>query len=90
MEWKLFFATFSAIFFAELADKTQIIGIAMSAKSGKPVLIWAASVAAYMLVTVFSVAVGSLLGKYLKPDMIRYSGAVIFIVIGGLMLAKKI
>jgi len=36
MDWKVFLATFTAVFMAELADKTQFVGIGMSAKSGKP------------------------------------------------------
>lgn len=39
MDWKIFLATFSAIFLAELADKTQLVGIGMSAKSGKPLTV---------------------------------------------------
>jgi putative Ca2+/H+ antiporter (TMEM165/GDT1 family) len=31
MDLKIFFAAFSAIFPAELADKTQLVGIGMSA-----------------------------------------------------------
>jgi putative Ca2+/H+ antiporter (TMEM165/GDT1 family) len=53
MDLKIFFATFTAIFFAELADKTQIVGVGMAAKSGKPVSVWLGSVAAYMVVTAF-------------------------------------
>jgi putative Ca2+/H+ antiporter (TMEM165/GDT1 family) len=36
MDWKVFFVTFGAVFLAELADKTQLVGVGMSAKTGKP------------------------------------------------------
>lgn len=88
MDWKVFAATFFAVFAAELADKTQIVGIGMTAKSGKPLTVWAGSVAAYMLVTVISVAFGACAAHYLKPELIRVVGAVLFIVIGLLMLLK--
>jgi Ca2+/H+ antiporter, TMEM165/GDT1 family len=88
MEWKIFFATFGAVFFAELADKTQLVGIGMAAKSGKPLSVLLGSVAAYMVVTLISVFIGAALGKYLKPEMIRYAGATLFIIIGVLMLFK--
>ncbi|PIQ89045.1 MAG: hypothetical protein COV72_05230 [Candidatus Omnitrophica bacterium CG11_big_fil_rev_8_21_14_0_20_42_13] len=90
MDIKIFLATFSAIFLAELADKTQLVGIGMSAKSGKPVSVWLGSVCAYMLVTLFSVLVGSVLGKYMSPAIIKYCGASLFIIIGLLMLSGKI
>lgn len=90
MDLKIFLATFSAIFLAELADKTQLVGIGMSAKSGKPVSVWLGSVAAYMVVTVISVFIGVLLAKYIKPELIRYCGAALFILIGMLMFLGKI
>ena len=90
MDLKIFFATFSAIFFAELADKTQLVGIGMSAKSGKPITVWLGSVCAYMLVTVLSVLIGSVLSKYLKPELIRYTGASLFVAIGILMFWGKL
>ena len=89
MDWKIFFATFSAIFLAELADKTQLVGIGMSAKSGKPLTVFLGSVCAYMIITAISVLVGAMLGKYIKPDVIRYVGALLFVIIGMLMLFDK-
>lgn len=90
MDWKLFTATFGAIFFAELADKTQLVSMGMAAKSGKPLVVLAASVAAYILITLVSILLGVLLAKYLKPDVVRVAGASMFILIGVLMLAKVI
>ncbi len=90
MDWKVFLATFSAIFVAELADKTQLVGIGMTAKSGKPLSVWVGSVSAYMVVTILSVLIGAMLGKYIKPELVRYSGASIFVIIGLLMFFGKI
>jgi len=90
MDWKVFAATFLGVFFAELADKTQLVGIAMSSKSGKPATVWVGSVLAYALVTVISVLLGAVAGKYLRPEVIRYAGAVIFIIIGLLILSGKV
>ncbi len=90
MDWKIFLATFSAIFVAELADKTQLVGIGMTAKSGKPLSVWVGSVSAYMVVTILSVLIGAMLGKYIKPELVRYSGASIFVIIGLLMFFGKI
>jgi len=90
MDWKVFFMTFTAVFLAELADKTQLVGIGMTAKTGRPVSVWLGSVSAYILVTVFSVLIGAVLGKYLKPELIRYLGASLFLVISLLMFFKFI
>ena len=90
MDWKIFCATFTAIFFAELADKTQLVGIGMSAKSGKPFLVWLGSVSAYIIVTAISVLIGAALSKYIKPELIRYIGASSFVIIGILMFWGKI
>ncbi len=90
MDWKIFLATFGAVFFAELADKTQMVGIGMAAKTGKPVSVWLGSVSAYVIVTVISVFLGAILAKFIKPELIRYIGASLFIIIGFLMLFKAI
>jgi putative Ca2+/H+ antiporter (TMEM165/GDT1 family) len=90
MDWKVFLATFGAVFFAELADKTQMVGIGMAAKSGKPVSVWLGSVSAYVIVTVISVFLGAIMAKFIKPELIRYIGASLFIIIGALMLLKVI
>jgi len=90
MDWKVFLATFGAVFFAELADKTQLVGIGMAAKSGKPVSVWLGSVSAYVIVTVISVFLGAIMAKFIKPELIRYIGASLFIIIGALMLLKVI
>ncbi len=90
MSLKVFIATFWAIFIAELADKTQLVGISMAARTGKPITVWLGSVSAYIVVTIISVLLGALLSKYIKPEVIRYSGGAIFIVIGILILLNKI
>ena len=90
MDWKIFFATFGAVFLAELADKTQLVGIGMAAKTGKPINVLLGSVSAYILVTIISVFAGTLAAKFVKPELIRYLGATLFIIIGILMLLKSI
>ena len=88
MDWRVFLATFTAVFFAELADKTQLVGISMVAKTGKPISVWLGSVSAYLIVTIISVFIGAVVAKFIKPEIIRYVGASSFILIGMLMLFK--
>lgn len=90
MDWKTFAATFGAIFVAELADKTQLVGMAMSAESKRPVSVLLGSVSAYIVITAISVMVGVLAGKYLKPELIKYFGGALFVILGLLMFAGKI
>ena len=90
MDWKIYAATFSAVFLAELADKTQIVGIGMASKTGKPFSVWLGSISAYIIVTLFSVLIGAILAKYLKAEVIKYCSAFLFIIIGILILWGKI
>ncbi|MFA5145396.1 MAG: TMEM165/GDT1 family protein [Candidatus Omnitrophota bacterium] len=90
MDWKIFFMAFGAVFLAELADKTQLVGLGLSSKTGRPLAVWLGSVSAYIVITAITVLVGAALGKYIKPEVIRYSGAALFIIIGLLMLLKLI
>ncbi len=90
MDWKIFFATFAAVFVAELADKTQLVGINMASKSGKPVQVWIGSVAAYAVVTILSVFLGAVVAKYLKPELIKQVGALLFVLLGIFMFFDKI
>ena len=90
MDWKIFFATFAAVFVAELADKTQFVGIGMASKTGKPASVWLGSVAAYAVVTVLSVTIGAVLGSYLKPEMIRYMASFLFALMAVLIFFQVI
>ncbi len=90
MDWKIFCATFSAIFLAELADKTQLVGIGMSARSGKPLTVLIGSVSAYIVITAISVVIGAAAGKHMNPQLIRYCGASLFVAIGILMFLGKV
>ena len=90
MDLIIFLATFIAVFFAELADKTQLVGIGMSAKTGKPFTVWLGSCFAYILITALSVVIGATFGKHLRPDLIRYIGASLFVFIGILMFFGRI
>jgi len=90
MDIKTFGIAFASILVAELADKTQLIGVTLSAKSGRPFSVWLGSVLAYMLITILTVVIGAMLSKCVKAEVMRYVGAVIFIFIGILMLWGKI
>jgi putative Ca2+/H+ antiporter (TMEM165/GDT1 family) len=90
MDWKIFCATFGAIFVAELADKTQMVGVCMSAKTGNFFTVWLGSIGAYIVVTTISVLLGVFFGKCISAEWIRYAGASVFIIIGFLMMFKVV
>jgi putative Ca2+/H+ antiporter (TMEM165/GDT1 family) len=90
MDLRIFAATFAAVFVAELADKTQLVGISMASKSGKPGSVWLGSVAAYIIVTAISVLLGAVASRFLKPELIKDVGAVLFVLLGVLMFFDKI
>jgi len=66
------------------------VGISLSAKSGRPWVVLAGSISAYAIVTIISVLIGATLGKYIKPELIKYTGAGLFIIIGILILLGKL
>ncbi len=90
MDLKVMIATFAAVMVAELADKTQLVGITMASKTLKPISVFLGSVAAYAVITGVSVLVGSVIGKHLNPVYLRYGGACLFIVLGVLLLFNKL
>ncbi len=90
MDFRVFTAAFTAIALAELADKTQLIGLSLSARTSRPFSVWAGSVAAYMIVTAITVVAGSMLSRFIRPELTRYGGAVIFMAIGILMLMGRL
>jgi putative Ca2+/H+ antiporter (TMEM165/GDT1 family) len=90
MDWKVIIAAFGLVFVAELGDKTQLAALNLSAKSQAPMLVFLGSVTAYALVTLVTVLLGGVLARFIQPDYIRYGAAVMFIVIGALILFGKI
>lgn len=90
MDWKIYMTTFIAVFLAELADKTQLVGIGIASKTGRPFSVWLGSISAYLIVTAVSVLLGATAGKYLKPEFIRYSAGLIFVLTGVLIFLGKI
>lgn len=90
MDWKIFFATFGTIFLAELGDKTQLAALTLSTKSQSWLSVFTASVCAFALVTLITVFLGNILGKFLRPDAVRYAGASLFIIVGILMFLGKV
>ncbi len=87
---KIIFGTFLVVFVAELGDKTQIATMLMAAENNSiwPVFIGASF--ALICSSLVGVFLGSMLSRYVPPNLIQNSAAIAFIIIGILLLFKKI
>jgi len=85
MDWKVFGATFTALFIAELGDKTQLAAISMTGKTGKPVAVFLGAVLALALVTLIGVVFGEALTRVIPVNYLEKGAAILFVVIGALM-----
>ena len=81
--------TFGAIFLAEMGDKTQLAAMMMSAETKKPFAVFVGSALALVCVSAVGVFVGGLLGHYVPLAWVKRAAAVMFIVIGVLILFDK-
>lgn len=90
MDWKVFAMTFSAIFLAEMGDKTQLAAMTLSAQTGKPWAVLIGSSLALTAVSAIAVVVGASLAHVLPLEWIKRGAGALFVVIGLLMLTNRI
>jgi putative Ca2+/H+ antiporter (TMEM165/GDT1 family) len=88
MDFRIVLSTLVAVFTAEMADKTQMVGLAMSSETGKPLSVFFGSVAGYCLVTGVTVFLGASLSRHINPMALRYGSGVLFILMGAWILIK--
>ncbi|HVJ92063.1 MAG TPA: TMEM165/GDT1 family protein [Labilithrix sp.] len=89
MDWKLFGATFVAIFVAELGDKTQLAALSLSAGASSKWVVFAACALALVASSAIAVALGEGLSRFVSPLWLRRAAGAIFVVMGVLYLVKK-
>lgn len=89
MDWQIFWITFSAIFLAEIGDKTQLGVLSFSATAKSPVTIFVAASLALIAATFVGVLAGTLLAKYIQPKFLRFGGGVLFIAVGLWIIFKR-
>lgn len=86
---RTFFATFGAVFLAELGDKTQLATMAFSASADTARARWLvffAAAAALVATSALGVLAGSVVSKFLKPQLVERLAGGLFVVLGVLML----
>ena len=89
MDWRVMLTTFGVVFLAEIGDKTQIATITLAAETKKPWSVFVATVAALAVGSTAAVLVGTVFNQYVPTEWIKRAAAVVFIILGVLILAGK-
>jgi len=89
MDLRVLLTTFGIIFLAEMGDKTQLAAMTMSAQTKKPWAVFIGASVALAAVSAIGVLVGGVAGQYVPLEWVKRIAAVLFIVIGVLMLMGK-
>lgn len=85
--WGAFAQTFGVVFIAEWGDLTQLGTAALAARYGKPLPVFVGATAALWAVAAIAVFIGNRAGKLLNPELTKKIAAVIFVVLGVLLVA---
>lgn len=89
MEWKTLFFTFAVVFLAELGDKTQLMAMALSSgHRASCVSVFLGSSLALMCTSALAVFAGGLLARYIPQKYLLLGSAILFILLGVVMLAN--
>jgi len=89
MDWRIMLSTFGVIFLAEMGDKTQLAAMTMAAQSKKPWAVFLGASFALVAVSAVGVLVGSVIGNYVPIVWVKRIAALLFIVIGVLILLDR-
>jgi putative Ca2+/H+ antiporter (TMEM165/GDT1 family) len=82
MAWNQFLMAFTAIFLAELGDKTQMAVITLSASTRKPFAIFLGGSLAMTLLTGIGALAGEAVTRYVPGGVLSKAAAVLFVAIG--------
>ncbi|MEH6634018.1 MAG: TMEM165/GDT1 family protein [Halioglobus sp.] len=87
MDWKIFLMIFSAVFVAELGDKTQLATMLFAAdKEVSKLTVFLAASAALIVASAIGVLAGSLLSEYINEKYLHYLAGIGFLAIGAFTL----
>ncbi|MFA4944712.1 MAG: TMEM165/GDT1 family protein [Lentisphaeria bacterium] len=85
---KMMFLCFGLVFIAELGDKTQLAALAFTSRSPSPWPVFIGASLALLCTTALAVAFGELLKRFLDPKLMTLGSAVLFIVVGVVLLVN--
>ncbi len=91
MEWKLLATVFSAVFIAEMADKTQLVTLLFAAdQEVSKLTVFVGAAAALVLTSAIGVAAGAVLAEVINPRWMSFLAGGGFIIIGAWMLIQAL
>jgi len=89
MEWKLFATVFASIFFAELADKTQLVTLLFAAdRNVSKWVVFLGSASALVVASGIGVLAGAALSQYINAKVMSILAGCAFMVIGAWTLFR--
>ncbi len=71
-----------AFFIAEMGDKTQLATVALAARFGTIIPVWAGTTAGMMIADGLGILIGIVLGKKIPARFIKWLAATVFIIFG--------
>ena len=83
--YSVFITTFSAVFLAELGDKTQIATLLLTAQSGKPVIVFVGASSALVCSSLVGVLLGRWLANIMPTERFNYLAGLLMIGVGILL-----
>jgi putative Ca2+/H+ antiporter (TMEM165/GDT1 family) len=88
LDWRLLLSVLGIVFISEMGDKTQITTLLLAgAKPGYVFWVALGSATALMCTSFLEVLIGSqIIARYMKPHVIKLVSALLFIVLGCLLL----
>ncbi len=75
-------STFSMITLMEMGDKTQVAVIALTAKYGVPVIIYAGTIAAFIILTGIGVLLGRVFSRWVALKYVKLGSGIVFLLFG--------
>jgi len=89
MDFKTLICTFGIVFLAELGDKTQLTALALTSSKPKAGLsVFLGSSLALICTSALAVLCGAILTRYIPAKYIHLTSAILFIILGCMMLAR--
>ncbi len=86
MDWKLSLTSFSAVFIAELGDKTQVATFALASGTSSRAAVFVGSAAALVTTSLIAVLSADFVARYISPPVLNKVAGGLLVVLGAWML----